>query len=60
MISLNLLQSHTTVTPDDIRLEAESPTGRLIKMNGDGMYHAQFGHDEIGKRSVISTSLGSC
>ncbi|XP_053403623.1 filamin-C-like isoform X4 [Mercenaria mercenaria] len=44
--------SHTTVTPDDIRLEAESPTGRLIKMNGDGMYHAQFGADEIGAWQV--------
>ncbi|XP_060565823.1 filamin-A-like isoform X3 [Ruditapes philippinarum] len=52
--------SHETVTPDDIRLEAESPTGRLIKMNGDGMYHAQFGSDEIGTwqvRLYINESL---
>ena len=41
-------QSHEVVTPDDVRLEAESPTGRVIKMNGDGMYHAQFGQEEIG------------
>jgi len=40
--------SHTLVAPDEIKLEAESPTGRLIKMNGDGTYHAQFGADEIG------------
>ncbi|XP_052286746.1 filamin-A-like isoform X2 [Dreissena polymorpha] len=47
--------SHTTVTPDDIKLEAQSPTGRLIKMNGDGMYHAQFGADEIGEWKVTLT-----
>ena len=43
-----IFQSHEVVTPDDIRLEAQSPTGRVIKMDGDGMYHAQFGPDEIG------------
>ena len=36
------------VTADDVRLEAVSPTGRVIRMNGDGMYHAQFGPEEIG------------
>ena len=36
------------MTPDDVRLEAVSPTGRVIRMNGDGMYHAQFGPEEIG------------
>ena len=41
-------QSHEVVTPDDVRLEAVSPTGRVIRMNGDGMYHAQFGPEEIG------------
>jgi len=47
-------QSHKTVSPDDIKLEAESPTGRLIKMNGDGIYHAQFGKDEIGGCAIYS------
>ena len=46
---LTFFQSHTTVTPDDIKLEAESPTGRRIKMNGDGDYHAQFSAEEIGR-----------
>ena len=45
----DFFQSHTTVTPDDIKLEAESPTGRRIKMNGDGDYHAQFSAEEIGR-----------
>ncbi|XP_052784049.1 filamin-A-like isoform X2 [Mya arenaria] len=50
--------SHTTVTPDDIKLVAESPMGRLIKMNGDGMYHAQFSEDEIGEWTVTLSVNG--
>ncbi|KAL3847015.1 hypothetical protein ACJMK2_017952, partial [Sinanodonta woodiana] len=40
--------SHTLVDPEEVRVEAVSPTGRLIKMNGDGVYHAKFSPREVG------------
>ena len=46
-------QSHEMVSKDEVRVEAESPSGRVIKMTGDGYYNAQFAPDEIGTNTQI-------
>ncbi|XP_071084444.1 filamin-C-like [Haliotis cracherodii] len=38
--------------PEKIRVEAEAPSGRIIKMTGDGHYTAQFMPSEIGRWRV--------
>ncbi|KAK7090869.1 filamin-C-like isoform X2 [Littorina saxatilis] len=38
--------------PDQFKVEAESPSGRVIRMVGDGHYSAQFTPDEIGRWRV--------
>ena len=35
--------------PDKFKLEAVAPTGRVIKISGDGHYAANFNKDEIGQ-----------
>ena len=47
-------QSHEIVSKDEVRVEAESPSGRVIKMTGDGYYNAQFAPDEIGINYYIA------
>ncbi|XP_060068988.1 filamin-A-like [Ylistrum balloti] len=42
-------KNHDIVSKDEVRVEATSPTGRVIKMTGDGYYNAHFSADEIGK-----------
>ncbi|XP_069103934.1 filamin-A-like [Argopecten irradians] len=55
---------HDIVSKDEVRVEALSPTGRLIKMTGDGCYHANFSADEIGewliKVFVNDRQVNSC
>lgn len=43
-----LFQSHDIISKDEVYVEAESPSGRVIKLSGDGSYNAQFTPDEIG------------
>ncbi|XP_076453914.1 filamin-A-like [Babylonia areolata] len=38
--------------PDQVKVEAEAPSGRVIRMAGDGHYSAQFTPDEIGRWRV--------
>lgn len=38
--------------PELFKVEAEAPSGRIIRMNGDGHYKAQFTPDEIGRWRV--------
>ncbi|KAL5004346.1 hypothetical protein ScPMuIL_017802 [Solemya velum] len=44
--------SHQIESMDGVRIESESPSGRVVKMTGDGLYHAQFSPDEIGEWKV--------
>ena len=43
------LQTDDILLKEDIKMEAISPNGRVIKMSGVGTYNAQFEPDEIGK-----------
>lgn len=43
------LQTDDILLKEDIKMEAVSPNGRVIKMSGVGTYNAQFEPDEIGK-----------
>lgn len=38
--------------PERFRVEAEAPSGRVIRISGDGNYAAQFNADEIGRWKV--------
>ncbi|KAL8625534.1 hypothetical protein ACOMHN_014623 [Nucella lapillus] len=38
--------------PEQVKVEAESPSGRIIRLAGDGHYSAQFTSDEIGRWRV--------
>ncbi|XP_076435753.1 filamin-A-like [Babylonia areolata] len=38
--------------PEQFKVEAEAPSGRVIRMCGDGHYSAQFTPDEIGRWRV--------
>ncbi|KAL8593939.1 hypothetical protein ACOMHN_021791 [Nucella lapillus] len=38
--------------PEQFKVEAEAPSGRVIRMCGDGHYSAQFTPDEIGRWQV--------
>lgn len=42
------LQTDDILLKEDIKMEAVSPNGRVIKMSGVGTYNAQFEPDEIG------------
>ncbi|XP_062597927.1 filamin-C-like [Saccostrea cucullata] len=53
--SVGVIMSSTTndiLLKDDIKIEALSPNGRIIKMSGVGTYNAQFEPDEIGEWRV--------
>ncbi|KAK3096080.1 hypothetical protein FSP39_022879 [Pinctada imbricata] len=50
--------SHEMVSKDEVKVEAESPSGRIIKMTGDGYYNAQFAPDEIGVWRVTMHARG--
>ncbi|OWF47629.1 Filamin-A [Mizuhopecten yessoensis] len=43
---------HDIISKDEVRVEALSPTGRIIRMTGDGCYHAHFAADEIGEWNI--------
>ncbi|XP_012935156.2 filamin-C [Aplysia californica] len=38
--------------PEKLKVEAVAPSGRVIKISGDGQYAAQFNADEIGRWKV--------
>lgn len=38
--------------PEKFKVEAVAPSGRIIRINGDGHYAAQFNADEIGRWKV--------
>ncbi|KAH9498672.1 hypothetical protein Btru_007267, partial [Bulinus truncatus] len=38
--------------PDRFRVEAKAPSGRIIRISGDGNYAAQFSAEEIGRWKV--------
>ncbi|XP_052103817.1 filamin-C-like isoform X2 [Mytilus californianus] len=44
--------SHEIISKDEVIVEAESPSGRVVKLTGDGNYNAQFTPDEIGEWKV--------
>jgi hypothetical protein len=46
-------QTDDILLKDDIKLEAVSPNGRVIKMSGVGTYNAQFEPDEIGTNLIL-------
>ncbi|XP_022288939.2 filamin-A-like [Crassostrea virginica] len=53
--SVGVIMSTTTddiLLKEDIKMEAVSPNGRVIKMSGVGTYNAQFEPDEIGEWRV--------
>ncbi|GFO06181.1 filamin-c [Plakobranchus ocellatus] len=41
-----------TFDPDKLKVEAVAPTGRVIRITGDGHYAAPFNGDEIGRWKV--------
>ncbi|GFR82091.1 filamin-C, partial [Elysia marginata] len=41
-----------TFDPDKLKVEAVAPTGRVIRIRGDGHYAAPFNSDEIGRWKV--------
>ncbi|KAK3780575.1 hypothetical protein RRG08_037514 [Elysia crispata] len=41
-----------TFDPDKLKVEAVAPTGRVIRITGDGHYAAPFNSDEIGRWKV--------
>ncbi|XP_050393994.2 filamin-B [Patella vulgata] len=43
---------HKPFDPERVRIEAVAPSGRVVKMTGDGHYSAQFLHTEIGEWKV--------
>lgn len=52
IITYVCFQSHEIISKDEVIVEAESPSGRVVKLTGDGNYNAQFTPDEIGKKII--------